>query len=96
MQIICNESDLIVNITDGAVKDDYGNVVAEGVVMIGNLKVFSVDTLPADILPMKYCYTEIKGFFLNANYVPTIDEQLKESSERLALCEQALLDMMGV
>lgn len=94
MQIICNENDLIINIADVVVENEYRNIIADGIVMLGDLKVFSINALPVDILPMKYCYTAEKGFFLNPNYVPSIEEKAKQLETELLNTKLAMAELV--
>ena len=57
---------------------------------------YEIQSIPADVEPKKYCYTENDGFYKNPNYKepePPIEDQIKEIEE--ALCELAELIVGG-
>lgn len=51
-------------------------------------EVYEIETIPENIEPQKYCYTEEQGFYKNADYV----EPPKSAEQRLAELEQTAID----
>lgn len=94
MKIICNDVGLIIHLSDNVVEDVYGNLVSEGSVYLGDLKVYDIESLPDDNKPMKYCYNPDNGFFLNPNYTPTPEEELEKLKDQQALIQQAIDDLI--
>lgn len=102
--VITNKHDnLINNIVDTQQKVEGGLLVNDGVqeYIIGYIEecnVYQDVEIPQGVLPAKYFYSPVEEFTLNTSWEENlpIEVKLKKSNERLALCEQALLEMMGV
>lgn len=90
MKIVCNDVDLIIYIGEDVTKDIHGNIVEGNTVIMGSFKHYEVDSLPADIKPMKYCYNDIDGFYVSPSYRETEVEILEK---KLADQEQAIVEL---
>lgn len=81
MYIVTDENNLIINYGEvlEMSSEGYPWLVNENVsfvtehIQIHNTKL----SMPKDLLPVKYCYSEEKGFYLNENYrEPTIYDRI--------------------
>lgn len=54
--------------------------------------------IPANIEPMKWCYTAEKGFYENPNYEPPIspDEPVITTEQRLTAAENAIEEIINI
>lgn len=47
----------------------YPRLVEEDIAFVSEqVNVFEVDSIPAEVIPAKYCYTEAEGFYINPNW----------------------------
>lgn len=47
----------------------YPRLVDEDIAFVSDaVNVFEVDSIPAEVIPAKYCYTEAEGFYINPNW----------------------------
>lgn len=98
MIIVTNKLDVIIAMAEEIKYQANGYPVIDGVAYppeITNL--FSVESIPSDIEPEKYCYTSELGFYENFNYFEPNEYGLPNEMYEEIISkgyEQALLDLM--
>lgn len=78
MYIICNVNNVIISVSEEVISNPNGSLIANGAVMGGDLKTYNIEGLPDNSRPDKYCYTVEDGFYLNPDYVPSLEETIEE------------------
>lgn len=59
-----------------------------------DLTVVEVEEVPSNVIPQKYCYSEVEGFYPNPNYTSSTNEEIDSLKAQITLIQAALDDVI--
>lgn len=98
--ILNHNSEVIYHISETAERiNDHNIKVNNGTLILGSaekLPIIEVASVPAEVEAQKYCYSEIKGFYANPDYVEPVPEPTMQDLQTQIAELSANLDYMSM
>lgn len=93
--ILTDKNNVIIDIGTDYTIEDNGHKINNCIYAYSlEYKVTQVTNMPEEITPHKYCYTDVKGYYANINYVPMQHEEIANLKEQIELMKKALDDII--
>ncbi len=99
MYILTNNENVIIEISSKyELDEEHRNIIVDNYAIAygpeEKINVYEVAEVPEEVKENKYCYTEEKGFYANADYVEPINEdnRIKALEEQITEIQLAMVE----